>query len=214
MRQPLEFLSEALPGVKAGLPCGKLFAFEGPAAVGRTTQIGLLADHLELEGYAPRIVNPFPAQPQTVSDAARALRELAAFAVCIENEILPALREGLVVLADGCVYSWMARMQARGLPAEWLRLLTGFALIPHATFYLRADPAELAARAANRGFGEEESAADLRLGPDLYESFLRYQGRVITALDGFAVDHKMIPIEASGTPDAVLRRILRDVRKL
>lgn len=215
MRRPLEFLGEPLPGAGLGTLRGKLLAFEGPAAAGKTTQMQRLKDWLEAEGYAVSVVGVSPMEPAESGDSARALRELAAFSLTLETEIFPALGEGHYVLADGYVFSWIARMQARGLPGEWLRGLAAFALTPHAALYLRAKPEVLMTRAAARGgFGAVESAMDLRLGADRCESFLRYQERTAASLDGLAADYGMRIIDGEGTPDSVFRRILREVRKL
>ena len=215
MRRPLEFFSEPLPGVAVGSLRGKLIAFEGPAAVGCSTQVALLRDWLEQEGFATHVVSLATSEYPTVSDGSRALQELAAFALVLENTILPALREGAWVLADGYVFSWIARMQARGVAGEWLRQLAAFALVPHVAFCLRGKPEDLAARAAGRGgFGYGESAVDLRLGGDLCESFLRYQERVMASLAALSDEHRLIAIDASGSPDQVFRRVLREVRKL
>ena len=51
-RQPLQFYSEKLPYVDISELQGKLIVIEGPDAVGRTTQIGLLRQWLEREGHA------------------------------------------------------------------------------------------------------------------------------------------------------------------
>lgn len=214
MRQPLEFFSEPLPGASAGSLSGKLITLEGPAAVGLTTQIALLRDLLEEEGHAVRVCDPLPLRARSFSDAASALRDLATFALAVEKEVLPALRAGFIVLTGGWAASWIARREARGLPGDWLRQLAGFAVVPHASLYLRAGPAVLAARAANRGFREEESAADLRLGADLCDSFLKYQERVIGALDGMAEDYHLAVVDATPAPDRVFRRVLREVRKI
>ena len=42
----------SLPGVKKRKTPGKLIVLEGPDGVGRSTQIALLRDWLESEGYA------------------------------------------------------------------------------------------------------------------------------------------------------------------
>jgi dTMP kinase len=51
-RQPLQFYNESLPGVDPSDLQGKLIVIEGPDAVGRSTQIGLLRRWLEQEGHA------------------------------------------------------------------------------------------------------------------------------------------------------------------
>ena len=59
------------------------------------------------------------------------------FADRLENEIIPALRAGFIVLTDRYIYSLMARAIVRGTDPEWLREVYGFALKPDAIFYLR-----------------------------------------------------------------------------
>jgi len=61
------------------------------------------------------------------------------FADRLENEIIPALRAGLVVLTDRYIYSLMARAIVRGMDPEWLREVHGFASKPDAIFYLRVN---------------------------------------------------------------------------
>ena len=61
------------------------------------------------------------------------------FADRLENEIIPALRAGFVVLIDRYIFSIMARAIARGEDRRWIEQVAGFALVPHAVFYLRAE---------------------------------------------------------------------------
>ena len=60
------------------------------------------------------------------------------FADRLENEIVPALRAGFVVLTDRYIFSLMARAMARDEDPPWIEQVAGFALIPHAVYYLRA----------------------------------------------------------------------------
>ena len=68
------------------------------------------------------------------------------FADRLENEILPALRAGFIVLTDRYIYSLMARASVRGNDPEWLREVYGFALKPDAIFYLRLSVDDLVTR--------------------------------------------------------------------
>jgi dTMP kinase len=215
MPQPVEFLSEAIPGFPASGLRGKLIALEGPAAVGRSTQATVMREFLEDDGYSAIAIQSPPWKGERSIDSARALREFAAFAEQLELEIIPALRKGFWVLADGYVFSLAARMEARGLARDWLRRMAGFALMPHAVIYLRAEPQVLMNRVAARGgFGYEQSAMDLRLGADRCESFLRYQERVLSALDGLADEYGFPRIDANRPVEQVCRQTLRELRKL
>ncbi len=56
----------------------------------------------------------------------------------LENEIVPALRAGFVVLTDRYIYSLMARAIVRGVEPSWIRSIYSVALKPDAVFYLAA----------------------------------------------------------------------------
>ncbi|HEX2260262.1 MAG TPA: thymidylate kinase, partial [Candidatus Binatia bacterium] len=96
------------------------------------------------------------------------------FADRLENEIIPALRAGFIVLTDRYIYSLMARAIVRGADPEWLREVYGFALKPDAIFYLRVKIDDLVTRVLqSTGFDYWESGMDMHMGEDMYESFVR-----------------------------------------
>src|SRR5688500_2803702 len=102
----------------------------------------------------------------------------------LENEMLPALRSGFVVLTDRYMYSAMARAEVRGIDSAWIRSIYGMALVPDAIFYLRIQsPQQLVERvlSSGRGFDYWESGMDLHLGEDFYDSFIDYQTRILNA---------------------------------
>jgi dTMP kinase len=105
------------------------------------------------------------------------------FADQMENIIMPALRAGFMVLADRYIYTLMARDLVRGMDETWLKNLYGIALIPDAVFYLNVSPEELIQRnfAKNNALDYWESGMDLGLAPDLFDSFLKYQGMMLEA---------------------------------
>jgi dTMP kinase len=138
------------------------------------------------------------------------------FADRLENEIMPALRAGFVVLIDRYIFSIMARAIARGEDRRWIEQVAGFALAPHAVFYLRTDVEHLVSRVVlGRGaFDYWESGMDLRFGPDMYESFVRYQTRLIKALDSMVERYDFTLIDASQPVDRIFRELQRQIRRL
>src|SRR5450432_3009120 len=156
-RQPLHFYREPLPGVDISELQGKLVVIEGPDAVGRSTQIALLRQWLEREGHA--VLDTGMARSalagkgiqeakkgNTLGPVTMTLYYTTDFADCLENEIVPALRAGFVVLTDRYIYSLMARAIARGEDRAWIERVASFALVPHATYYLRAQVRDLLTR--------------------------------------------------------------------
>lgn len=223
----LTFYDEGLPGLDTGALCGKLIVIEGPDGVGRSTQISLLKTWLEHSGHA--VMDTGMARSALVGKAIKQAKQgntmgpltLTLFyatdlADRMENVIIPALRAGFVVLTDRYIYSSMARTIARGSDPAWIRQVFGWALRPHAIYYMRAEVKDLLPRVvyARGGFDYWESGMDVRLGKDLHESFVRYQTRVIRALDAMAERYKFEIIDASRPPDKIFLDLKKRIAKL
>src|SRR5215467_12456617 len=219
-RPPLQFYSEPLPDVNTAELQGKLIVVEGPDAVGRSTQIALLRQWLEQEGHA--VIDSGMARSalagkgiklaktgNTLGPITMTLFYTTDFADRLENEIIPALRAGFVVLIDRYIFSIMARAIARGEDRRWIEQVAGFALVPHAVYYLRAEVETLVSRVVlGRGaFDYWESGMDLRFGPDMYESFVRYQTRLIRALDSMAKKYDFTVLDASQPAEAIFAEL-------
>ncbi|MBM3335119.1 thymidylate kinase, partial [Candidatus Sumerlaeota bacterium] len=96
------------------------------------------------------------------------------------NIIIPALRAGFVVLADRYIYTLMARAAVRGCDRRWLQSLYGIAVVPDIVFYLKVSPELLVGRnfQKNDHLDYWESGMDIGLSPDMFESFIKYQGLI------------------------------------
>ena len=134
----------------------------------------------------------------------------------LENEIIPALRAGFVVLTDRYIFSIMARAIARNEDRRWIEQVAGFALVPHVVLYMRAEVDQLVQRVVlGRGaFDYWESGMDLRFGPDKYESFVRYQARLIKALDSMVEPYDFEVIDASQPIPKIFRELQRRIARL
>lgn len=207
---------ESLPGVSLEDLSGWLIVVEGTDGVGRTTHVNRLRTRLEEMGYAVAETG------FTRSDlASRGIRRAKLgntlgsnafnlfyatdFADRLEQQIIPALRSGFVMLTDRYTYSLIARAIVRGADADWIKQVYAFALKPSAVFYLRIDVEELVPRvlADGGGFDYWESGMDLPMGEDLYESFINYQRRMIRELDGLASDYAFTTLDATRRVDEI-----------
>ena len=226
-RRPLEFFSEPLPGVDVSELHGKLIVVEGPDAVGRTTQVTRLKTWLEHQGHAvldtglarSALAGKGIAQAKegnTLGPVTMTLFYATDFADRLENEIIPALRAGFIVLTDRYIYSLIARAVARGEDRAWIERVASFALVPHAVFYMRADVRHLVARVVvGRGaFDYWESGMDMRFGSDMYESFVRYQTRILRALDSMARRYNFQVIDAGQSPDQIFLDLQNRIKAL
>lgn len=224
---PLDYYSDALPGIDTRDLQGKLIAIEGLDSVGRSTQVQLLRGWLEARGYA--VASTGMARSALTKDGIRraksghtlgpltmALFYMADFADRLENLVIPALRAGFVVLTDRYLFSVVARAAARHQNTEWLERVAGFALVPHATFYLRAPVKEVLARVvrSQQQFDYWESGMDVPYGQNLHESFVRYQARLAEILDGMVDHYGFTVVDATSPPDEIFSKLKTKIEKL
>jgi dTMP kinase len=198
---------------------GKLIVLEGTDGVGRSTQVDLLRDWLEKQGMAVSNTglrrsaltqNGLDAAKQghTLSRTTMSLFYATDFADRLENQIIPALKAGFIVLSDRYFYSVIARDVVRGADPVWARKVYGFALKPDLIFYLKADVQTLVTRMVHgRGFDYWESGMDIRCADNLFDSFMVYQAKLIQQFDQMADEFGFITIDASLPPNGVCTQL-------
>jgi dTMP kinase len=86
----------------------------------------------------------------------------------------PALRAGLVVLADRYRWTPMARAAARGVDVQWLETLFSFAPDPDLVFWLDVD-VRTSLRRRDADPDAFEAGLDLGLSDDTRESYALYR---------------------------------------
>jgi dTMP kinase len=220
------FFGEGLPGIDLEELKGRLIVLEGTDGVGRSTHIGLLKQWLENNGHAVLDTgmtrSPLAGkrlkkakEGHTLGGITMSLFYATDFADRLENEIIPALRAGFIVLTDRYIYSLMARAIVRGADPEWLSDVYGFALKPDAIFYLRVNIDDLVTRVLqSTGFNYWESGMDLHMGEDLYESFVRYQRWLLVEFDKMVETYGFEIIDASGTVEEVFQRLRDPIQRI
>jgi dTMP kinase len=220
------FFGEGLPEIDLAELKGKLIVLEGTDGVGRSTHIGLLKQWLENHGHAVLDTGMTRSalagkrlkqakEGNTLGGITLSLFYATDFADRLENEIIPALRAGFVVLTDRYIYSLMARAIVRSMDPEWLREVYGFALKPDAIFYLRVNIDDLVTRVLQSGgFDYWESGMDLRMGEDLYESFIRYQKWLLAEFDKMVEPYGFNTIDASASVEEVFKDLRARVDKV
>lgn len=210
-----EFYGQGLPAVDASELRGRLVVVEGADGVGRSTHIELLREWLESKGHA--VLDTGMTRSALAGKGLKAAKEghtlggltmslfyATDFADRLEHEMIPALRAGFVVLTDRYIYSLMARATVRGAKPEWVKSVYEFALKPDVVIYLRTSVDELMTRVVQTsGFNYWESGMDLHLGDDMFDSFIAYQGRLLTALDDMADEYGFRVVDASASVEDV-----------
>ena len=203
-----------LPGLQDTRLPGKLIVVEGTDGVGRSTQIALLREWLEANGYAAAETGLTRSElaasgikkakrGHTMGDLTMNLFYATDFVDRLEKQIVPALRAGFVVLTDRYIYSLIARAQVRGVDPRWIRDVLGFALVPDVVFYLKIDIEHLLPRVVNsQGFDYWESGMDYLRSDDIYENYVRYQGHLIEQFETMTKEYHFHVVNANhGVPE-------------
>ncbi|MBN1587090.1 MAG: thymidylate kinase [Candidatus Omnitrophica bacterium] len=206
----VKFLGEGIPYLDSSSLNlkGKLIIIEGTDGVGRTSQVEKLRNHLEIQGYG--VVETGWTRSNLMSKLIELAKEgnsltretfsmlyATDFADRLENQVIPALRSGFVVISDRYVYTAFARHGARGGNREWIRDVYGFSLVPDIVLYLKVDAKTLIPRVIKAsGMNFWESGMDMRMGEDLYDSFCVYQEKLIKEYDAMAEEYGFEVVEA------------------
>src|SRR5438093_8103750 len=214
-RRGRRWYGDGLPYLKTGPLPGHLIVIEGTDGVGRSTQIARLRPWLELEGWAVSNTGwtRSPLLSDTINEAKAgheltvvtvALRSAGDFADRLEHQISPALRAGFIVIADRYMYNAFARNTVMGADPHWTRQLFGCALMPDLVLYLEIDVDGLLPRVVQgKGMDYWESGMHLALGNDIFESFQRYQRRLIREHNVLARDVDLVTLDARRSIDVI-----------
>ncbi len=131
---------------------GFFICVEGLDGCGKTTQTRLLVKKLKKSYDAVYTVEPSRGKIGTfikkyclhgkkrLSSIVEALLFAADRFEHVENEVLPALNEGKLVISDRYVYSSLAYQGATGLDLEWIKKINEHALHPDLAIFIDVDP--------------------------------------------------------------------------
>jgi dTMP kinase len=221
------FFGRGIPKVSLAQLKGKLLVVEGTDGSGRSTQIDLLHQHLEVLGYPTidvgikrsRLVSAELQEAllgNTLSPVTMTLFYATDFADQLENNIIPALRAGFVVLADRYIYTLMAREVVRGMSRDWVQKVYSIALVPDAVFYLTVNPRVLAERNLMKSGVLDfwESGMDIRRSGDMYQCFIDYQRKMRSEFQRMALDYKFETINGNRSPLAIHKELRSKVEKV
>ena len=221
--QPGCYYSYGIPYLPIDRYPGKLIAVEGTDGVGRSTQIRLLREWLEVQGYGvietgwtrSELMQPtidLAKASNTLNKLTFVLLYATDFADRLEKEIIPALKAGFIVLSDRYIFTALARAGVRGVDRQWIRNLYGFGIAPHLVFYLKIDEKTLIRRLLqSRGMDYWESGMDLKLGDDIYESFRAYQRALLKEYTALAEEYGFHVLDARRKVEVIQDELRRQI---
>jgi dTMP kinase len=214
------FFGEPLVGFDPSEITGNLIVIEGMDGSGRSTQIALLQEWLESEGFAVqtsglrrsnlvgRDIDELLAK-NAATRLTLALMYATDFFDQVEHRILPALRSGTIVLADRFIFTLIARGVVRGINRDYMSGLYAMALRPHLTFWLNVRPETAFGREFKKAqaISYWEAGRDMSLSHDLYWSFIRYQTMIKREFEVMAKRHNFLELDGEASVSTVNKQL-------
>ena len=209
------------PLPRAGELSGFFFTFEGCEGSGKTTQVELLEEDLAERGFEVLVsrepggtavgarIREILLDPEGtgIEPLAEALLFAADRAQQVAEVVMPALREGLVVIGDRFVDSSLAYQGvARGVGLEAVARLNEWAtggLEPTLTFYLDIPVEEALARKAGEGHDRIEGE------PAAFHQTVREAYIMLSKL----YSHRVVVIDAKASREEIHARVRREVER-
>jgi dTMP kinase len=172
---------------------GVFICIEGLDGCGKTTQAKLLAKKLEKSHSAVYTAEPSRGKIGTyiresylygekrLSIVLEALLFAADRIEHVENEVIPALNEGHLVISDRYVYSSLAYQGAAGLSLDWIEKVNEYALKPDLALFIDVNPEAVMGRLKP----EKSVMEDLETQKKVREIYFKFveDGR-LTRIDG------------------------------
>jgi dTMP kinase len=187
-----------------------LITVEGIDGSGKSTQLQLLERWLVARGYhvhftewnsslLVRRAMKRGKKKDLLTPTTFSLLHAVDFADRLTYQILPALKAGMIVLADRYVYTAFGRDVARGVHPRWVRAVYSFAPRPDLCLYFRV-PIEVSLERLLAGRAKlkyHEAGMDIGLSTDPVESFRLFQGRVLELYDSLTEEYGLQVVDAT-----------------
>jgi dTMP kinase len=205
---------------------GKLFVVEGTDGSGKSTQLSLLYQWLQAEGY-PAFFSEWNSSASVKETTKRAkkrhlftpatfsLLHATDFADRTERDIIPPLKAGAIVLADRYIYTAFARDVARGCDRSWIRDVYKFAVKPTVAFFFRAplDVAIARILSSRPALKYYEAGLDMKWSDDAEESFTIFQGKILAEYDRMVDEFGLTVIDATRSIEAQQHEMRKIISK-
>ncbi len=205
---------------------GLLIVIEGTDGSGKSTQLELLKRSLQDQSYGVMVSEWKTSRliANVIDDAkdrnllnatTYSLLYAADFADRLENQIIPALKSGFIVLLDRYYYTALARDVVRGQNIEWVKNLYDYAPEPDLVFYLDMPVDVLLKRIiGTTGLDFYESGRDIGFSTDFYNSFEIYQNKCLEQYEDMKKEYGFISIDGTKSIPAIHKIMNSEVQKI
>ena len=205
---------------------GLLVVIEGTDGSGKSTQLELLKRYMQDMSYGVMVsewktsrliakVIDEAKERNLLNASTYSLLYAADFADRLENQIIPALKSGFIVLLDRYYYTALARDVVRGQDIEWVKNLYEFAPEPDLVFYLDMPVDVLLKRIiGTTGLDFYESGRDVGFSTDFYKSFEIYQNKCLEQYEKMKKAYGFISIDGTKSIPEIHKIMNSEVQKI
>jgi len=205
---------------------GLLIVIEGTDGSGKSTQLEFLKKSIQDKSYGVMVSEWKTSRliANVIDDAkdrnllnatTYSLLYAADFADRLENQIIPALKSGFIVLLDRYFYTALARDVVRGQDIEWVKNLYEYAPEPDLVFYLDMPVDILLKRIiGTTGLDFYESGRDVGFSTDFYNSFEIYQNKCLEQYNKMKSEYNFISIDGTKSIQDIHKIMNEEVQKL
>ena len=204
---------------------GLLIVIEGTDGSGKSTQLELLKRSIQDKSYGVMVSEWKTSRliAKVIDDAKErnllnattySLLYAADFADRLENQIIPALKSGFIVLLDRYYYTALARDVVRGQDINWVKNLYDYAPEPDLVFYLDMPVDELLKRIiGTTGLNYYESGRDVGFSTDFYKSFQIYQQKCLDEYNNMKSIYNFKSIDGTMSVEEIHKIMNDEVQK-
>ena len=205
---------------------GLLVVIEGTDGSGKSTQLELLKRSIQDKSYGVMVSEWKTSRliANVIDDAKErnllnattySLLYAADFADRLENQIIPALKSGFVVLLDRYYYTALARDVVRGQDINWVKNLYDYAPEPDLIFYLDMPVEVLLKRIiGTTGLNYYESGRDVGFSTDFYKSFKIYQQKCLDEYNNMKSEYNFKSIDGTMSVEEIHKIMNDEVQKI
>ena len=205
---------------------GLLIVIEGTDGSGKSTQLELLKRSLQAQSYGVMVSEWKTSRliANVIDDAkdrnllnatTYSLLYAADFVDRLENQIIPALKSGFIVLLDRYYYTALARDVVRGQDIEWVKNLYEYAPEPDLVFYLDMPVDVLLKRIiGTTGLDFYESGRDVGFSTDFYKSFEIYQKKCQEEYNNMKSEYNFKSIDGTKSVEEIHNYMNKEVQKV
>ena len=206
---------------------GLLIVIEGTDGSGKSTQVNMLSQYIKEKSYGctvsqwktSRLISGVineAKERNMLNTTTFSLLYAADYTDRLENEIIPALKAGFVVLMDRYIYTAYVRDSVRGHDINWVKNLYSYAPKPDLVFYLNVPQDELIKRliAKNGALDYFESGRDIGLSTDIYNRFEIYQKRCLDEYKKLSKEYGFIELDGTKDKNEIHEVIKEKVQEL